>query len=213
MKKILAIILITFVAIPVFAQFKFGIKAGLSTNSIDMKETGNIVGSLGTYNIKGLATTNYGFHGGIFLRLTILKVTFIQPEVLFATSNYTFKIKNVNTNLIDTIGQKLSTLTIPLMVGVKFGAIRINAGPVGNIAIGSPGALVKDDPNMQGLYNKMSIGYQAGLGLDLFKKLTIDVRYEGSLQKYQAQIKQAVGGTVNLDSRPNAFLFSLGYMF
>ena len=61
----------------------------------------------------------------------------------------------------------------------------------------------------------MTIGYQAGVGLDVLNFLTIDLRYEGSLKKYQNQIQNLVGTktTVNLDDRPNAFLFSVGLMF
>jgi hypothetical protein len=59
----------------------------------------------------------------------------------------------------------------------------------------------------------MTIGYQAGLGFDLLKILTFDLRYEGSLKKYQNQIQNLAGTSVNLDDRPNAFLFSLGVMF
>jgi hypothetical protein len=56
----------------------------------------------------------------------------------------------------------------------------------------------------------MTIGYQAGVGFDLFKRLTFDLRYEGSLKKYQNQIQNLAGTKVNLDDRPNAFLLSVG---
>ena len=99
------------------------------------------------------------------------------------------------------------------MVGLKLGPIRINAGPAANIAIGSPKALVTDS-NLKDLYSKTSFGYQAGVGFDLFKLLTFDVRYEGNLKKYQNQIQNITGNTtVNLDNRPNAFLFSVDLMF
>ncbi len=63
------------------------------------------------------------------------------------------------------------------------------------------------------MYANMTIGYQAGLGFDLFKKLTVDLRYEGSLKKYQNQIENVTGTTFNLDDRPNAFHLSVGYIF
>jgi hypothetical protein len=59
----------------------------------------------------------------------------------------------------------------------------------------------------------MTVGYQAGLGFDLLNFLTFDLRYEGSLKKYQNQIQNLTGTNYNLDDRPNAFLFSLGIMF
>jgi hypothetical protein len=43
--------------------------------------------------------------------------------------------------------------------------------------------------------------------------ITVDLRYEGSLQKYQTQIKNLAGDKFKLDDRPNAFLLSVGIMF
>jgi hypothetical protein len=51
------------------------------------------------------------------------------------------------------------------------------------------------------------------VGLDLLGLLTIDLRYEGSLKKYQNQIENVAGTSFNLDDRPNAILLSLGLMF
>jgi len=59
----------------------------------------------------------------------------------------------------------------------------------------------------------MTIGYQAGVGFDLFKRLTFDLRYEGNLKKYQNQIENLAGTKFNMDDRSNAFVFSLGLIF
>jgi hypothetical protein len=210
MKKLLVVILIAFLSIPVFSQLKFGLKAGVSTTSITMSKAVQLTGQSANYTVKALSSSAYGFHGGLFMRLTILGI-YIQPEVLFATAENKYTVTNLTTTTATEVSQKLNNLSIPVMVGVKLGPIRINAGPAGTMAITSPKALI-NDPALKAIYNKMSIGYQAGLGLDILKKLTIDIRYEGSLQKYQTQIQQSVG-KVALDNRPNAFLFSLGLMF
>ena len=70
-----------------------------------------------------------------------------------------------------------------------------------------------DDPDFKAMYNKLTFGYQAGIGVDIIKRLTVDLRYEGSLQKYQTQIQNLAGDKFNLDDRPNAFLLSVGLMF
>ena len=59
----------------------------------------------------------------------------------------------------------------------------------------------------------MTIGYQAGVGFDLFNFITFDLRYEGSLKKYKNQIQNLTGTKFTLDDRPNAFLLSVGLMF
>jgi hypothetical protein len=98
------------------------------------------------------------------------------------------------------------------MVGLKLGPLRLDAGPAASVNIGSPKQLIAD-PNFKTLSSKASIGYQAGVGLDILNFLTLDVRYEGSLKKYQNKIENTLGTTVSLDDRPNAFLFSVGLMF
>jgi hypothetical protein len=213
MKKSFAVILITLLAIPSFSQFKAGIKAGVSTNSISMNKAVQLTGQTANYSVMALTNANYGFHGGLFFRLTIMGL-FIQPELLFATSENKYTVKNLNTSVATEVSQKLNNLIIPVMVGLKLGPIRVYGGPAGSISITDPGSLIKDqNQNLQTMYNKMSIGYQAGLGMDVIKRLTVDIRYEGSLQKYQTQIQNAAKTKVSLDNRPNAFLFSLGLFF
>ena len=98
------------------------------------------------------------------------------------------------------------------MVGFKLGPLRLNAGPSGSLLINSPKDLITN-PDYKNNYNKLTFGYQAGLGFDLLGLLTFDVRYEGCLRKYQNQIQSLTGTKYNLDDRPNAFLFSVGLMF
>jgi len=211
MKKILIVVLAVFIAIPAFSQLKWGLKAGVSTTSITMDKAVQLTGQSTNYTVQALKSSNYGFHGGLFIRLTVFGV-YVQPELLFASSENNYNVKNLSTSTITEVSQKINNLSIPVMVGFKLGPIRINAGPAASMAITSPKALV-NDPNLSNVYNKMSFGYQAGLGFDLLKTLTFDVRYEGSLQKYQTQIQNAAGTKVALDNRPNAFLFSVGLMF
>ena len=145
------------------------------------------------------------------MRLTLLGI-YVQPELLFATSEYMYNVTSPGSVTPVEVSQKLNKLSVPVMVGFKLGPLRLNAGPAASVSIGTPKALV-NDANLKDIYSKTSFGYQAGLGLDILKTLTFDVRYEGSLKKYQNQIENLTGTKVSLDNRPNAFLFSLGLMF
>jgi len=98
------------------------------------------------------------------------------------------------------------------MLGFKAGPVRLNAGPSARLLINSPKDLI-DHPDYKTMYNSLTFGYQAGIGVDLLKRLTVDLRYEGSLQKYQTQIENVAGDKFKLDDRPNAFLLSVGLMF
>ncbi|HUX96457.1 MAG TPA: porin family protein [Bacteroidales bacterium] len=211
MKKLSLILLVVLVSFPAFSQIKFGIKAGVSTNSITMDEIKQVTSGTTTYSIQKLEEAKYGFHGGVFMRVKVLKL-FVQPEVLFASKSSAYTVTNVTTSAAKEVVQNLNKLDIPVMIGLKFGPARINVGPTGSLLLGSPKELI-DSPDFKSMYSGMTFGYQAGVGLDILNKLTIDLRYEGSLKKYQTQIENLAGTTYNLDDRPNAFLFSLGFMF
>jgi hypothetical protein len=211
MKKLLIVVISVALALPAFSQFKFGLKAGVSSTSVSMDAIKEVTSGTKTYTIEKLEGMNFGFHGGVFARLSISKL-FIQPELLFSTRTNEYKVNDVLSSTTEDIKQKFSKLDIPVMVGVKLGPARLNAGPVGSILVNTPKELI-DDPGFKSVYGRMSFGYQAGVGLDLLGLLTIDIRYEGSLKKYQNQIENVAGTSFNLDDRPNAFLLSLGLMF
>jgi opacity protein-like surface antigen len=164
-----------------------------------------------SFTVDALSSAKYGFHGGVFVRVTLFSF-FIQPEVLFSTRTNEYTVTNVQTTVATVEKQNFNKLDIPVMVGFKLGPLRLNAGPSGSLLINSPKAIISD-PDFKSNYNKMTIGYQAGLGFDLFNRITFDLRYEGSLKKYQNQIQNLAGTKVNLDDRHNAFLFSVGLMF
>ncbi len=214
MKKLFALILILIVSIPAFSQVKFGLKAGVSTTSLSMPSVTTITSGSTTYTVNGLTSAKYGFHGGAFVRLTLFGI-YIQPELLFSTRTNEYTVSNV-TNQAAPVSyvakQNFNKLDIPVMVGLKLGPLRINAGPSGSLLINSPKDLITN-PDYKNNYNRLTFGYQAGLGFDLLGILTFDVRYEGSLKKYQNQIQNLTGAKYNLDDRPNAFLFSVGLMF
>lgn len=212
MKKSILVLLVALIALPAFSQIKFGIKAGVSTNSISMSDVKSFTTANGTTTIQALKNANFGYQAGVFMRLSLLGI-YIQPEVLFASVENKYSVKNAGTSAPVDVLESLRNLSIPVMVGFKLGPVRINAGPAGSYTFNKPADLVTDQ-TLSSLYKKLTFGYQAGVGIDLLKKLTIDLRYEGSLAKYQTQIQNLTGGAkVALDNRPNAFLFSLGLMF
>lgn len=211
MKKLLVILLAVSIALPAISQINFGIKAGVSTTSVTMDDIKTVTSGSTSYAVQKIEGANYGFHGGVFLRLAISKL-YLQPEVLFSTRTNDYNVTNVQTTTITEVSQKFNKLDVPVMIGLKFGPVRLNAGPAASLLIRSPKELI-DNPDFKSMYANMTVGYQAGVGLDILKKLTIDLRYEGSLKKYQNQIENAIGTKFTLDDRPNAFLFSVGLMF
>jgi len=211
MKRLFLILLVIMISLPAISQIKFGLKAGVSTNNLSMETVKTLTSGSTSYTVDALTEAKYGFHGGAFFRLTLLGI-YVQPELLFTTRTNEYTVKNVQTSASSVVKQNFNKLDIPVMLGFKLGPLRLNAGPSASLLINTPKELI-DSPDFESMYNRMTIGYQAGVGLDILKTLTVDLRYEGSLKKYQNQIQNLVGTTVNLDDRSNAFLLSLGLMF
>ena len=204
MKKLSLIILVVLVSFPVFSQIKFGIKAGLESATVPTYDF-----STGTSNIEAVKDASWGFQGGVFMRVKLLAL-YVQPEVVLASNSFDYTVKTATLNEVKS--QKFNRLSIPLLVGVKFGPLRINAGPAASIQIGTPKALI-DDPNFEQMYKGAVWGFQAGLGLDVLKKLTIDARYAGSLGDALGDSVPIGGQDFQLDYGQKSFILSVGIMF
>jgi hypothetical protein len=204
MKKLIAIALVVLVSIPVFSQINFGIKLGAATATVPKY---NI--ATGANNITAVKNATWGIQPGIFLRLSLFGI-YLQPEVSFASNSYDYTVKTVTAT--EVLSQKFSRLSVPVLLGFKLGPLRLNAGPAASIQIGSPKALI-NDPNFENMYKGAIFGYQAGLGLDILKKLTLDARYAGSLgEKFGSSV--TIGGqNFKLDYGQSSFIISVGWMF
>ncbi len=196
MKKIVFVLLFSFVFAGTYAQF--GIKVGANTTTLKITSSDDL--------IENVKDANWGFNAGVFYRLKIA-LLYIQPEAYFSTVGGSFKYGDdpVNKELYDF---DLNRIDIPLIVGVKLGPIRVHAAPVAFFTISSKSSLTDFDEAMKGT----TWGYQAGLGIDLLKKLTFDARYEGSISDFTESVE--IGGTtLEPSTKSSAFLLSLGFMF
>lgn len=204
MKKLFAIGLIVLLSFPAFSQIKFGIKAGAETTTVPTYQVGN-----GSATIEALKDASWGYHAGLFMRVKLGPV-YLQPEAVFASTSFDYNVKTSTAS--DLKSQTFNRLAIPLLVGFKLGPIRLNAGPAASIMIGTPSALI-NDPNFENMYKGAVWGYQAGLGIDLLKKLTLDVRYAGSLGEVLGDAVTIGGQSFKLDYGQSSLLLSVGWMF
>ena len=205
MKKLIVVLFAFLLALPVFSQVNFGIKAGAATSTVPTYDL-----STGDNNIEALKDASWGFHAGVFLRLAFIGI-YLQPEVVFATNTYEYNVTQ-GSDPTELLKQTFNKLDIPILLGFKLGPIRLNAGPAAAIQIGTPKALI-DDPDFESLYKGATFGYQAGIGFDLFKKLTVDARYGGSLSEKFGDSVSIGNQTFALDHRQPSFIVSLGLMF
>jgi hypothetical protein len=190
------------------AQIKFGIKGGVSSSNIKVDDMVKVTAGTEEYKLE-TSNATVGFHFGVFTRVKFFNV-FVQPELLFASSGGEIKITDING--VSTIReQKFNRIQIPVMVGAKFGPARIEAGPVANFMLSSKSDLF-DTQSYSEDFKKATIGYQAGVGIDILKTLTVDLRYEGSLSKVASGVK--IGGTnFPFDERNPQWVLSLGLFF
>jgi hypothetical protein len=204
MKKLFAFGLVVLLSVPAFSQIKFGIKAGAETTTVPTYQYGS-----GAATIEALENAQWGYHAGLFLRIGLGPV-YIQPEAVFASTSFDY---NVTTSTVtDLKTQTFNRLSIPLLVGFKLGPLRLNAGPAASIMIGSPESLI-NDPNFEDMYKGALWGYQAGVGIDLLNKLTLDVRYAGSLGDVLGDAVTISGQTFKLEYGQSSLLLSVGWMF
>ena len=208
MKRLIIIVVAALLAAPAFSQLDWGIKGGLSSNNLSIDQTIPL-GASSTLLLEQVKEASYGFHGGLFLRLTVLGI-YVQPEILFTSSENKIRITEPGA-VAEIRSQQFNKLDIPVMVGFKLGPLRINAGPAATIKISSPKELF-DAGNYENLYKSATFGYQAGVGLDILNKLTLDLRYEGNMNQFGNELTFG-GQTFALDQRSSAIIVSLGLIF
>jgi hypothetical protein len=204
MKKLLVILMTVLIGLPAFSQINFGLKVGAATTTVPTYNISN-----GTNNIVALKDAAWGFQAGAFVRLKILFL-YLQPELVFATNSYDYNVTTVTGT--ELLSQKFNRLEIPVLLGINVGPLRINAGPSASIQIGSPKALI-DDPDFENMYKGATFGYQAGVGVDILKHLTLDVRYGGSLSGKFGDSVTIGSQTFKIDSRQPSLILSVGLMF
>ena len=136
---------------------------------------------------------------------------FIQPEALFASTTFDYNVTTASSpeTLME---QKFDRLLIPILVGIKLGPVRFDLGPAASIMIGSPQALI-DDPDFEDMYKSSLWGYEAGIGIDILKRLTFDIRYAGSLGEAFGDSVTLGSQTFQLDYGQSSFLMSVGFIF
>ncbi|MFC5626983.1 porin family protein [Algoriphagus winogradskyi] len=191
-KLILSLALLAFALTGYSQGFSLGPKVGLSQTNLDFKKDQFKNGD-----------SKFGYHVGLFARIG-LGPLYLQPEVLYTQTQGQFSFDE-GVGAIDQYEADFNRVDIPVMVGFKmFNLLRIQAGPIASINVNSE---LKDAGNtIQDVeYDDATIGYQAGLGLDI-GNLIIDAKYESSLNSFSSNV-----GNFSTDQRTNQWILSVGF--
>jgi opacity protein-like surface antigen len=208
-----------------------GIKAGFQTAKLSYEKA----------NIKSDFANH--FTVGLFGRVSSGRL-YVQPEVLYFKTSNVFSATVTpedNGNLIEDAHVNLTlnqmNLQVPVMIGIKvidldLITLRAQAGPTANFVLKSQtlfdktyslnGDQPEEDTNTDEEFDPKSIawGVQAGIGVDVMKRFTLDINYSFGLSKMFDTLENTTIGeyfntdNVNIDNtRQNLFMVTLGFMF
>ena len=210
MKRILFVLLSLSIPCFLHAQFLLGFKGGLSTTEVNPSDIVIQGDGTGTLTI-GLENINFGVHGGLWIRAEIGSFI-IQPEFLYNSNKVDYRIEDFRSGATfdKILHETYESLDIPVMVGFKFGSLRLQGGPVAHLHLSASSEL-KEVPGYDLNFDEMTYGWQAGLGLDIWQ-ITLDAKFEGNFTKLGDHMT-IFGNDYDFDKTPNRIIASLGFFF
>jgi hypothetical protein len=217
MKKSIVVVVVALFSITSIAnaQFlSFGLKGGLTSSNVKFDKT--TFTSNANQFIAEQGNSKFGFQLGFFGRVKVLNF-FIQPELLFSHSQSEVKLTDVTANKVYSEAQKFNKVDIPVIVGFKFGPAHLGLGPVASFSLSEKDGLRDKLASLTSEtttnnFKNATFGYQVGAGLDILKKITLDVRYEGGLGSIGSGITLD-GNKYKFDQRKPQWVFSAGIFF
>lgn len=160
----------------------FGARVGIGTGSYEFDSVGIEGGTL-----EPAGDRVGGYQAALFMRLSIPAFIFIQPEVQLAKRDYIFGIKYPSTP------KEYKTITtyrldVPLLLGFKFGNLRLFGGPVWRIGARQycKGGTTPFDIT----FNNNDIAAVGGVGLE-FDGVILELRYTSYLEQTSSEVKVA----------------------
>lgn len=210
MKKLILIAIASFFLVQVSnAQlFNYGIKAGIGFSKLSINDLTGITDGSDVYDlITGDGVM--GYHFGVQTRIKIAMI-YIQPELYWNAGGGTIK-QIEDGGATEVLNVKFNRMDLPILVGAKLGPIRLNIGPVGSVIINQSNEGSTAPTDYELYLKSMNWGWQGGIGVDI-TKLSLDVRYEGSLSNLSDSVPEGLQG-YNMDPRPSQWIISLGWWF
>jgi hypothetical protein len=220
MKKLLVIVCLFLAGQFAMGQMlSYGLKGGVQSSKIKFSDfSADVDVNNQTVQNVSFEPSSYemGFHLGAFARIKVLSF-FVQPEVYFSNTGASINVKDSLNTFDGKAIMKYNKVDVPILVGMKFGPARIDMGPVATFNLSSKtksnNDQVKDIMGDKFESTKSAtFGYQVGVGLDILKKVTLDVRYEFGLSKLGDKVT-IDGREFKTDQRVNQFVASIGFIF
>ena len=210
-KSIILFTALLLFSIQLSAQVKVGLRAGISTDQLETEEI--LITDFDELQDLGIAIgdASYGVHAGFFIQGKIGRFI-IQPEVLFNSNSIDYLVTDFEDGqIVENIKtESYQNVDIPIMLGLKFGPLRLQGGPVGHFFLNSTSELF-DISGYDQKFDEFTWGYQGGIGLDIWK-LMFDVKYEGNFDNLGSHFS-IKDQDFEFSQTPARIVFSVGYKF
>ncbi len=181
------------------AQLDFGLRAGAGLAKAGINDFNSAQQAI--EDIED-AERELSFHAGIYFKIKT-PLLFIQPEVVFSQINQSVNADQGANSPARSLELDLSRVDIPILIGKKFGPMRVMAGPVYSANLSDLTGDINSD------IETGTFGYQLGLGFEV-KKLLIDLRYEGAFSPWASQII-VDNSAYQVDLRTSQLLLCIGF--
>lgn len=174
----------------------FGPRFGLISSDLNLKDNAAQVRE---------GDAEFGYQFGLMFRFKFIGGLYLQPELLFTDSQSSL---TVDQGGIDPsqVEFGFNRIDIPVLIGGKLGPLRVNAGPAFSfLTDAEQEGLVGVAQDVKDNYEDFTLGYQAGVGIDLLRFM-IDLKYESHLSTFG----ESIAG-FNTDQRQSQWIFAVGF--
>lgn len=162
---------------------RMGARIGIGTGAYDFESL-----SIDGGTLEPAGDRVGGYQAALMLRLSIPTFIYIQPELQFSQRDYIFGLK-FPSEPKEYKTLRTYRLDVPVLVGFKFGSVRLFGGPVWRIGSKEYVRGVGDTP-FEVIFNNNDIAATAGVGVE-FDGLLVEVRYTGYLDQTSSMVKVA----------------------
>ncbi|WP_266366917.1 outer membrane beta-barrel protein [Tellurirhabdus rosea] len=153
-----------------------------------------------------------GIVGGIYARFG--RKLYLQPEILFSAKGGKFNLVRQGLET-QSVNVRFSTIDIPLLLGLRLGPLRLNAGPMASLRVTESGSLKETlrtytSQSFRQTVDKALWGYQAGIGLTI-SGMQLDLRHESDLNGLAGIITKSPANDGSAFNRTGLWQLTVGF--
>jgi len=195
----LSILLTTTASVAAAQKVSFGVKAGPSYTKFRGVDPAQLSSASNAYRL--------GFHAGVLAEVKVTDKFSVQPELLYSQ-------KGAKNKLVSEIYDVFSYLDLPIVVKARLGetGFFLEGGPQFGYLLRATSTFRNYSYNVRDSYEKVDVGYAAGLGYQLASGPLLGFRFNGGLTRLNQPIIS--GGQIRATENMwnNAFQLYAGYL-